>query len=65
MRIGRPLRWILCIALAGVLLTALIVYCMISRIPSEYRPRQLTLEEQEAGMRKFVNHISEFGEKAG
>jgi len=65
MRVRRVFRWAIGVAAVGGLLAAGVVYALLCRIPSDYRPVHLSPEQQEAGMRRFVNHISRFGEKAG
>ena len=50
---------------AALALLALIGYGMVSATPSQYRPARLTLEQQDQAMRAFINHITDFGDKAG
>ncbi|KPK83785.1 MAG: hypothetical protein AMJ81_07300 [Phycisphaerae bacterium SM23_33] len=65
MRAGRVIRRALGVTLVLLLLAALVIYGMICRIPSQYRPRHQTVEQQKDGRAMFVSQIFDFGEKAG
>jgi len=60
-------RRILRISLLVLLLAALavvVLYFQASRIPSDYRPAQLSGREREQAARQFVSQISDFNNKA-
>jgi hypothetical protein len=65
MKVGRfILRAVL--ALIGLaLLVALVGYLLVSASPGAYKPQNLSAEQQELQVRRFVNHINAFGEGAG
>jgi len=66
MRAGRMVRRLLVYLLVAVVIAALVVFAMISYVPSSYRWRHRSPEEQKIARNAFVKHIGEgFGNRIG
>jgi len=64
MKKRRIIKWSAIALAAAVVVTAVVLYILASRVPAAYRPAQLTHDERVSVRDRFWNHILQFNQKA-